>query len=63
MKKPLHAKVMMKDKKSAFVWSFNYTQNSLENNREVWLFISGEMVKSISEAFESDWKLSEVALR
>lgn len=63
MKKPLHAKVIMRDRKSVFVWSFNYTQNSLENNREVWLFISGEMVKSISEAFESDWKLSEVALR
>lgn len=63
MKKPLHAKVIIRDKESAFVWSFNYTENSLENNREVWIFISGEIVKSISESFESDWKLSEVALR
>jgi cardiolipin synthase len=63
MKKPLHAKVIIRDKNSAFVWSFNYTENSLENNREVWIFISGEIVKSISESFESDWKLSEVALR
>jgi cardiolipin synthase A/B len=63
MKKPLHAKVIIRDKNSAFVWSFNYTENSLENNREVWIFISGEIAKSISESFESDWKLSEVALR
>lgn len=63
MRKPLHAKVIIRDRESAFVWSFNYTENSLENNREVWVFISGEMAKSISQSFESDWKLSEVALR
>lgn len=63
MNKPLHAKVIIRDKKSAFVWSFNFTENSLENNREVWIFISWEITKSISESFESDWKLREVALR
>lgn len=63
MQKPLHAKVIIRDKGSAFVWSFNFTENSLENNREVWIFISWEITKSISESFESDWKLREVALR
>ncbi|MBP6921416.1 hypothetical protein KBB89_02625 [Candidatus Gracilibacteria bacterium] len=63
MKKPLHAKVIIRDKKSAFVGSFNYTKNSLENNREIGIFLSGEITKSISESFESDWKLSEVALK
>lgn len=63
MKKPLHAKSIIRDAKSAFVGSFNYTKNSLENNRELSLFISGEVVKSISQSFESDWKQSEVALR
>lgn len=63
MKKPLHAKVIIRDKNSAFVGSFNFTKNSLEKNREVGLFISWEITKSISESFESDWKLSEVALR
>lgn len=63
MKKPLHAKVIIRDAESAFVGSFNYTKNSLEKNREVGLFISGEIVKSISQAFASDWKQGEVALR
>lgn len=35
MKKPLHAKVILTDKNVGFVGSFNYTKNSLENNREV----------------------------
>jgi phosphatidylserine/phosphatidylglycerophosphate/cardiolipin synthase-like enzyme len=63
MQKPLHAKVLIRDSESAFVWSFNYTKNSLESNRELGIFISWEAVKSISQSFEADWKLSEVALR
>ena len=63
MKKPLHAKSIIRDSQSAFLGSFNYTKNSLENNREIGLFISWEVVKSISQSFESDWKQSEVALR
>ncbi len=39
-KKTLHAKVIIRDVEKAFVGSFNYTENSLENNREVGLFIS-----------------------
>jgi phosphatidylserine/phosphatidylglycerophosphate/cardiolipin synthase-like enzyme len=35
MKKPLHAKALIRDKESVFVGSFNYTKNSLERNREV----------------------------
>lgn len=63
MKKSLHAKSIIRDSQSAFLGSFNYTKNSLENNREIGLFISWEVVKSISQSFESDWKQSEVALR
>ena len=63
MKKPLHAKSIVRDEETAFVGSFNYTKNSLENNREIGLFISWEAVKGISQIFESDWKQSEVALR
>ena len=40
MKKPLHAKSIIRDSQSAFLGSFNYTKNSLENNREIGLFIS-----------------------
>jgi phosphatidylserine/phosphatidylglycerophosphate/cardiolipin synthase-like enzyme len=63
MKKPLHAKSIIRDKNAVFVGSFNYTKNSLENNREIGIFVSGEVAKSISQSFESDWKQSEVALR
>ena len=63
MKKPLHAKSIIRDNQSGFIGSFNYTKNSLENNREIGLFISWEVVKGISQSFESDWKQSEVALR
>jgi phosphatidylserine/phosphatidylglycerophosphate/cardiolipin synthase-like enzyme len=40
MKKPLHAKVLIRDGLYTFVGSFNYTKNSLENNREMGLFLS-----------------------
>lgn len=62
MKKPLHAKVLIRDKWDTFVGSFNYTKNSLENNREMGLFLSWSATKSISQTFESDWKQAEVAL-
>lgn len=63
MKKPLHAKSIVRDEETAFVGSFNYTKNSLENNREIGVFMTWEGVKGISQSFESDWKQSEVALR
>lgn len=56
MKKPLHAKVIIRDSREAFVGSFNYTKNSLENNREVGLFISGEDMALLVKTFELDWK-------
>ncbi len=60
-KKSLHAKVIIRDSEKAFVGSFNYTENSLENNREVGLFISGDAVTKIHNVFESDWQTAEVA--
>ncbi len=56
MKKPLHAKVLIRDKSHAFVGSFNYTKNSLENNREIGIFISGEAVPILVQTFQLDWK-------
>ena len=56
MKKPLHAKVIIRDSRGAFVGSFNYTKNSLENNREIGLFISGEDIPLLVKTFELDWK-------
>ena len=40
MKKPLHAKVLLRGDGTAFVGSFNYTKNSLENNREIGIFLT-----------------------
>jgi phosphatidylserine/phosphatidylglycerophosphate/cardiolipin synthase-like enzyme len=40
LKKPLHAKAILRDKDKAFIGSFNFTKNSLENNRELGIFIS-----------------------
>lgn len=40
MKKPLHAKVLIRDHEDAFVGSFNYTKTSLEKNREIGIFLS-----------------------
>lgn len=56
MKKPLHAKVIIGDARQAFVWSFNYTKNSLEKNREIGLFMQGENMNTLIKIFESDWK-------
>lgn len=40
MKKPyLHGKFILQDSENVFLWSQNFTKNSLENNREIGLFI------------------------
>lgn len=40
LKKPLHAKAILIDKQKAFIGSFNFTKNALENNREMGIFLS-----------------------
>lgn len=62
MRKPLHAKAIITDMNEAFIGSFNFTKNSLENNREVWIFIHGQKVGEIAQIFENDWQRAEVAL-
>lgn len=62
MRKPLHAKVILSDVSEWFIGSFNYTKNSLENNREVWIFIHGQKIREIAQIFENDWQRAEVAL-
>lgn len=55
MSTPLHAKALMRDKKDAFIGSFNYTENSLENNREIGIFVWGDSLDTMFRSFESDW--------
>jgi len=62
MKKPsLHAKVLIIDDQSVFIWSFNFTRNSLENNREIGIFLNGKSIYSIVNIFHRDW-LKSIAL-
>lgn len=35
----LHAKIMLSDEENIFLWSQNFTTNSLENNREMGIFL------------------------
>lgn len=59
MKTPsLHGKALIIDEKSGFLGSFNFTENSLENNREVGVFIDWDNIQSIVNIFQNDWKKS-----
>jgi len=59
MKSPtLHAKSLIRDDEQAFVGSFNFTQNSLENNRELGIFIGKESISQIVNSFQKDWEKS-----
>lgn len=52
-KKPyLHAKILLKDNAKIFLWSQNFTTNSLENNREVWILLQDR--KDIFENLKKD---------
>jgi phosphatidylserine/phosphatidylglycerophosphate/cardiolipin synthase-like enzyme len=59
MKNPtLHAKIILVDKTQWFVGSFNFTKNSLENNRELGIFVYWKSVEYIVNKFQSDWENS-----
>ncbi len=56
MKSPsLHGKVTIVDDTTGFVGSFNFTKNSLENNREVGIFIYWTIIDDIVNIFQKDW--------
>ncbi len=59
MKTPsLHGKALIIDEKKGFIGSFNFTKNSLENNREIGIFLNGETILNIVNIFDSDWQKS-----
>ncbi len=57
----LHAKGLIYDGDRAFVGSFNFTKNSLEENREIGIFFQGPEVKTVKNIFEIDWNAAKVA--
>ena len=56
MKKPLymHAK-MIAGKALAFIGSENFTQTSLEDNREMGLLLDGRDIEDLQAQFDRDW--------
>ncbi len=55
-KKPyIHAKVFVVDEKYIYIWSINYTANSMDNNREIWIvFINNKIWSAILNLFSKD---------
>jgi len=53
----IHAKGLVVDGKHALVGSLNWNENSVRNNREVALLLSGQAVGGyFTEVFEADWQ-------
>lgn len=45
IKKPyIHAKMMLIDKQILYLWSINFSANSMDNNRELWILIKDESI-------------------
>jgi cardiolipin synthase len=54
----LHAKMIVGDE-LAFVGSENFTQTSLENNREMGVLLRGEAIPALQQQFNADWTQSQ----
>lgn len=52
----IHAKSIIIDNKRAYIGSQNFTQNSLDNNREIGILLSEHEITPLREAFETDFK-------
>lgn len=45
IKKPyIHAKMMLIDKKILYLWSINFSENSMDNNREIWILLTDPLI-------------------
>ena len=52
----MHSKVILVDEKYVFVWSVNFSEYSLDKNREMWIILKNEgIVKRILEIFKNDF--------
>ncbi len=56
----MHAKMMVADGQKAYVGSINFSQASMEHNRELGIIVSDSRVLSIlQQKFQEDWKTSQ----
>lgn len=53
----MHAKAILIDEKYLFIWSINFSENSIDNNREIWiLIINQDIINQFLEIFYLDIK-------
>jgi phosphatidylserine/phosphatidylglycerophosphate/cardiolipin synthase-like enzyme len=52
-----HWKAILIDEKYLYIWSENFSTNSLDKNRETWILLKNtEIIKSFRDLFEKDFK-------
>lgn len=59
LKKPtIHSKAILIDEKYLFIWSVNFSEYSLDKNREIWIILKDiEIIKKFKDTFLKDiWK-------
>lgn len=55
-----HTKMILVDDEILLLWSMNLSDNSLDQNREIWiLLIDEDLIKKYKELFENDWRKSK----
>jgi phosphatidylserine/phosphatidylglycerophosphate/cardiolipin synthase-like enzyme len=54
----LHTKMLVADGKAAYVGSENFSQTSLDKNREVGvILVEGSSIAPLSSTFDKDWAI------
>ena len=54
--KTMHSKAILVDEKYLFIWSINFSEASIDKNRELWILISNkEIIKKFNEIFKKDF--------
>lgn len=53
--KTMHSKAFLVDEKYLFIWSINFSNYSIDKNREIWILLKEEnLIKKFLEVFEKD---------
>lgn len=58
IKKPtIHAKAILIDEKYLYIWSINFSEYSIDKNREIWILLKEkDIIKDFLSIFNSDFK-------
>lgn len=55
-KAKMHSKAILIDDKYLFIWSINFSDYSLDKNREIWILLTNQaIIKEFNELFEKDF--------